>query len=111
MTDKYRIKQDFVVPEPTAARHFAMISEEDFQAGEADRIFEEWKSDGVKQARLTLVNDEYLHEPYPHGVWLEGWTDAATRQLPFGEAEIEGGPCWPPLVDKDSGNLRAGNRP
>jgi hypothetical protein len=105
--DKYRINPDFVVPEPTAATFFAMLTEEQYSFEAASDIFADWKQKGVKQSRLTIINDEYPHEPYPHGYWLEGWTDENARMLPFGEAEHEGGPIWPPLT-YGNGKLASG---
>jgi hypothetical protein len=102
----YRVNPNYVPPEPTAAKFFATISEEEYQAGEHERIFEGWRKDGVQQVRLTLINDQYPNPPYPHGVWIEGWTDKRARMLPFGEAEEPGGAIYPPLV-ADNGKLRA----
>lgn len=98
MPDKYIIDPGFVVPEPTAAKHFAYLTEDEYRAGQADSILAGWREAGVKQARVTIVNDEWPHDPYPHGVWLEGWTDEKARLLPFGEAESPDGPIYPPLT-------------
>jgi hypothetical protein len=103
MTDKYRIDPNFVVPEPTAAKYFCTMTEEEF-ANQRESFFDHWRKEGVKQVRVTIVNDEYPHEPYPHGVWLEGWDDPNARMLPFGEAEGPDGPIWPPLTYAN-GNL------
>jgi hypothetical protein len=96
--DKYRIDPDFVVPEPTAATFFCFMSEEEYHRGYFKAVLDGWHDEGVKQFRCTLVNDEFPHEPYPHGVYFEGWTDKNARMLPFGEAEAPDKGCYPPLV-------------
>jgi hypothetical protein len=100
MTDdpKYRVNPDFVVPEPTAANFFAFLTEDEYSREGAGAIFEKWRGEGCKQARLTLVNEEFPNDPYPHGYWLEGWTDKNARQLPFGTAEKPGGAIYPALT-------------
>jgi hypothetical protein len=95
---RYKINPDFVAPEPTAATYHAFLTEDEYRAGEHERIFDGWRDSGVKHARVTIVNDEYPHDPYPHGIWLEGWTDENARCLPFGEAEKPGGAISPPLT-------------
>jgi hypothetical protein len=103
MTDKYRINPDFVVPEPTPARHFAFLSEEEYCAGKLDDIFESWRDAGVKQMRVTIVSDEYPLDPYPPGVWLEGWTVEGALQLPFGEPwPHPDSAVWPPLTTEQA---------
>jgi hypothetical protein len=62
------------------------MTEEEFADAEArEAFYRRWREHGVEQVRLTLVNDEYPHPPYPHGVWIEGWTDKHAFMLPFGE--------------------------
>lgn len=101
MEDKYRIDPSFVVPEPTAAHFFYYCSEDEYRAGAWHSVMDEWRDQGVKQTRVTIVNDEYPNEPYPHGVWFEGWTDENARMLPFGHAESPGGAAYPPLTYGD----------
>jgi hypothetical protein len=92
MADKYRIDPDFVMPDPTPANFFCTVSEEEFTEAFRADLIARWRQAGVKQMRTTLINDQYPQEPYPHGVWVEGWTDENARMLPFGEAGS------PPLV-------------
>ena len=94
--NKYKINPDFVAPEPTPADFFAFLTEEEYQAGDREPIFDRWRDEGVQQVRLTIVNAEYPNDPYPHGVWFEGWRDPKAQQLPFG-GEYQGG-VWPPLT-------------
>jgi hypothetical protein len=99
MTDaRYRIDPNFVAPEPSAATHFCYWTLDDYSDEKRIEVIDGWREKGVKQLRITIINDEYPHEPYPHGYWLEGWTDERARQLPFGEAETADGPIWPPLT-------------
>jgi hypothetical protein len=95
---KYRIDPNFVVPEPTAATFFMLLTEEEYHAKEWHAALDKWREEGVRQLRFTIVNDEYPHPPYPHGVWVEGWTDKRARMLPFGEAEAPDKGCSPPLT-------------
>jgi hypothetical protein len=99
--DKYRVNPDFVVPAPTAATFFCTVSEEEFTDEFRVGFMDEWRRLGVKQMRVTLVNDEYPQSGYPHGVWLEGWADESATMLPFGESEEPGGPIYPPLTVKE----------
>ena len=89
-----RIDPDFVVPEPTPATFFCTVGEEEFTPEFRQRLFDGWKAEGMKQVRVTLVNDEYPNPPYPHGVWIEGWTDEKAKMLPFGEG------ASPPLMSR-----------
>lgn len=109
MTDKYRINLDFVAPEPAPASFFCMASEEEFTDEFRNDLFDNWRKDGVKQVRVTLVNKNYPESGYPFGVWIEGWTDEAARQLPFGKGyPDESGPAYPPLVAQPAQGGEAG---
>lgn len=99
MSDKYRVDPNFVVPEPAGANFFAFLTLAEYSYAAVADILGPWNESGVKHSRITLVNDEFPHPPYPHGYWLEGWAGENVRQLPFGEAEEVGGPIYPPLVE------------
>lgn len=101
---KYHINPNFIVPEPTAAKFFCYWSLDDYTEEKRAEVSDRWRKQGVKRARITLINDEFPHEPYPHGYWLEGWLDENARMLPFGESEKPTGPIYPPLI-YDNGKL------
>jgi hypothetical protein len=96
MADKYRINPNFVVPEPTAATFFCFWTADDYSDEARQKVLDGWRDEGVKLIRFTFINDVHPHDPYPHGFYLEGWTDQFARQLPFGE----GGS--PPLVAREA---------
>lgn len=95
-----RIKPDGVVTEPIPADFFCTISEDEWaDAGERQKLIDGWRRDGIKQMRVTIVNEQYPDSGYPYGVWIEGWLDEKAQMLPFGEAyPDEKGAVYPPLV-------------
>jgi hypothetical protein len=38
---------------------------------------------GAKSWRFTVINDEFPHEIYPHGLYVEGWDEAVCGLTPF----------------------------
>lgn len=52
----------------------------DIQSVTQDACEEMWKR-GVEEIRATIVSDEYPREPYPHGLYFEGWSTAPHRQI------------------------------
>jgi len=46
-------------------------------------LSDRWSAEGVKHVRLTVVSDEFPNPFYPHGVYVEGWTEAPNPEPPF----------------------------
>jgi hypothetical protein len=42
-----------------------------------------FRDEGCVFGRWTIVNDEHPNEPYPHGLYFEGWTEVPIPQPPF----------------------------
>jgi len=91
--------------EAAPANLFCFVSEEEYAEDQFRQdLLERWRDEGARQMRVTIVNEQYPHEPYPHGVWIEGWLDSEAQMLPFGEAYPADGPVWPGLVESDVGS-------
>lgn len=68
--------------EPT---HFSFVSLEPRDTFEERRrhSFNLMAQDGATFWRVTVVSDEYPNEPYPHGLYIEGWLERPAEQPPF----------------------------
>ena len=105
MTDRYQIDPDFVPPEPTPADFFFHTETpppEDIETLVRE-VFDRWRGDGVQQGRVTVTGPDVEGDTtgYPSGLWLEGWLDKNTRQLPFGAPwPTADSAIYPPLTEQ-----------
>jgi hypothetical protein len=71
------------VSEPTL---FSYRTLEQIEAAGMPAVLQElaeiWQED-CRFARVTLVSDDYPNEPYPHGLYFEGWETVPAEQPPF----------------------------
>jgi hypothetical protein len=94
----YRLNPNFVPREPTAAEFGSYFTLEEYSFEKYQQACRLMHENGAQSFRITRIDAEHPHDPYPHGYWLEGWRDRLASQLPFGEAEAPGGPISPPLT-------------